>query len=147
MPLPELRCYMEPLRWQSCVVDGSRFSPWLNFRPLLCRTGRVQSAVGCATAACVARRRAAAPPETWWDWPASMATTMSTSTWKGRLPDTVGDDNAHVVSSCPFFFFFFSFAYPVFQHSEGAAVMCRERRTPAGSADVQLLITVRFVLT
>lgn len=95
-----------PPRWLSCVMGDSRSSPWLNFGPLLCRTGRVQSAEGCATAACVARRRAAAPPETWWDWPASTATTTSTSTWKGGSPDTVRDDNnAHVMSSYIHIFF------------------------------------------
>lgn len=50
---------------------------------LLCRTGRVPSAVLCATAVCVARRRAAALLGTWWGWPASTGTTASTLTWRG----------------------------------------------------------------
>lgn len=48
------------------------------------RRGPAPSAEGCATAVCVVRRRGVVQRASWWDWPATTATTMSTSIWRGR---------------------------------------------------------------
>lgn len=50
---------------------------------LFCRHGPVRSAEQCVTAACVGGKRGAARPAFWSGWPATMATTTSTSIWRG----------------------------------------------------------------
>lgn len=120
--------------------------------PLLCRPGRVPSAGGCVTAVCVGRRRAAVRRATWWDWPVSTATTMSTSTWRGmmfilKLYQTLLTERtevfywwvATIVDWSGLCLFVCLFVCPDLQHSEGAAVTCRETQRGWGLEQALLL--------
>lgn len=89
--------------WVNCSFKTWGWSFPLNLELFLCRTGHVPSAVGCVTAVCVVRRRAAVLPATWWGWPATTATTTSTSIWRGvqkwRFPASLNSQKCNVYFS------------------------------------------------